>query len=428
MSRSDSAGRAGRRRSRRGRPDRDRRDDHVRDPGPDDYDAYDDRHGDGYGDLPYEDLPYEELPYEDEAGDGGDPGSDTGAMESADPGPRRGRSGRRRGKAKGKWRSKGTGARGSKAAAGEARAAAEPAGPAGRGRRGVRAAGGIDPVSRFSASALRRVTVLGEGPSQVVYNLAEQSRRKRGTAVLGTLLGLCGTALVALLGVLVYQLVLVPGGTAGSGSTAIIEPPEGHSTLLPDLYQGQEEDAEVFAPIAERPGDAEVMTQEQVFTPAEKLELGDYQLTLKNSDVTDECTSMVWGDELAQALADNGCLSGARGVYQDADQEYVAQFTLFDLSNAEAAGTVAVALDPTDPTVEPGFVLPMDDEIEGLHSGYSQATSQVMGHYLAVYWVARSDGGAPGDDETMATLNVVAMNASVWVYQQVGQARDEQEG
>ncbi|MFC3998576.1 hypothetical protein ACFOVU_21810 [Nocardiopsis sediminis] len=422
MSRSDSAGRAGRRRSRRGRPDRDRRDDHVRDPGPDDYDAYDDRHGDGYdGDDTYDDAPYEDA--------GGDPGYDTGAMESADPGPRRGRSGRRRGgkaKSKGKVKAKAAaGAAGAKTGSG---AAADPAGRGRRGSRAVRAAGGIDPVSRFSASALRRVTVLGDRPSQVVYNLAEQSRRKRGTAVLGTLLGLCGTALIALLGVLVYQLVLVPGGVAGSGSSAIIEPPEGHSTLLPEVYQGQEEDAEVFAPIAERPGDAEVMNQEQVFAPAEKLELGDYQLALKNSEASEACTSMVWGEELAQALADNGCLSAARGVYQDTDQEYVAQFTLFDLTDSEAAGRVAVALDPTDATVEPGFVLPMDDEIEGLHSGYSQATTQVMGHYLAVYWVARSDGGAPGDDETMATLNVVAMNASVWVYQQVGQAQDEQEG
>jgi hypothetical protein len=435
VSRSDSA-RTGRRRSRRARRDRNPRDDH----GPE-YHADDDGYGDratdtaprryaddgpddGYADDRYaDDGGYDDGGYDGEDRDGGDPydddrydGDPDDAAEGDDEAAvgalrRRGRGARRAGRSR----------------SGGSRGRGRAADPARRGRRGVKPGGGVDPLSKFSASALRRVTVLGDRPSQVVYTLAEQSRRKRGTAVLGTLLGLCGTALVALLGVLVYQLVLVPGGVAGNGAGAIVEPPEGHSTLIPELYQGETENNEVFAPISERPADAEPMAQEQVFGPAEKLELGETQLLLADSETTDTCTAMVWGDGVAQALADNGCTSAARGVYHDPEKEYVAQFTLFDLADAEAAGSVAAALDPTDPTSAPGFLLPMEDGVEGLHTGYSQATSQVMGHYLAVYWVARSDGGAPGDDETMATLNVVAMNASRWVYQQVGAAQEEQE-
>jgi len=71
----------------------------------------------------------------------------------------------------------------------------------------------VDRVSRFSASALRKVTVLGDRPEQVVYTLAEQSRQKHGTYVLITLLVLAVISLLALLAALVMQ-VLNPEAAA----------------------------------------------------------------------------------------------------------------------------------------------------------------------------------------------------------------------
>ena len=63
----------------------------------------------------------------------------------------------------------------------------------GRGRRGHRGRRpgqenrrGVGKVSAFSASAIKRVSVLGERPNQIVYTLAEQSKRKRGTAAART--------------------------------------------------------------------------------------------------------------------------------------------------------------------------------------------------------------------------------------------------
>ncbi|CAM3975567.1 hypothetical protein GCM10009799_07550 [Nocardiopsis rhodophaea] len=379
MSRSDSAGRKGRRRSRRAAPD-----DYVQD-GRDQGGAIDVDDASAADDDAYD-------PAAETAGDGDDQQS------------RRGRTGVGRGR----------------------RSAAKKAAKAGRGRR---SAGKPDPVSKFSASALRRVSVLGDRPNQVVYTLAEQSQRKRGSIVLGTLLALCGAALVSLLGVLLVQ--LVRGETMdgyGDGTNAIVEPPKGHSTLVPRLYQGQTENTDVFAPISERPKDAEPLKEKEVFAEAEKLSLKNYELLLDDSEVTDTCTAVVWGEELQQALVDGSCGAAARGVYQDQDDKFVAQFTLFDLSDAEAAGKVATKLDINDPSnTKPGFILPLEDDIKGLHEGYSQATAQVMGHYLAVFWVARADGSDPGDDDSMATLNVVAMDAAVYVYEEVGAARKQEE-
>ena len=135
--------------------------------------------------------------------------------------------------------------------------------------------------------------------------------------------------------------------------------------------------------------------------------------------MTDSCTSMVWGDDLGQSLVDANCVNGATGVYTDSDGEYVAQVSLFDLANSEAATDVAAVLDPTNPEHSAGFVLSQTGDGQGLQEGYSQANTQVMGHYLAVFWVARTDGSDPGDDSDMATLSVASMNAVRYVYDEV---------
>ncbi|GLU45919.1 hypothetical protein Nans01_02700 [Nocardiopsis ansamitocini] len=308
------------------------------------------------------------------------------------------------------------------------RASSEPKTPPGGMRRAPRAkagSGAIGQVSRFSATALSKVTVLGDRPGQMVYSLAEQSRRKRGTAVLAILLALAVVAMLSLLGVFTYRLINPVQSTSEGAPAPIVEPPEGHSTLTPDLFYAQSEQ-ELFAPIAERADNEEPLTEEEVFgSSTQTLSLDDFELTLRDSEVTDTCTALVWGDQFAQDLSTGSCSAAARGVYQDPGEEYVAQFTLFDLVDSDAADT---ALANLDSGAEPGFVLPMNTEIDGLQSGYSQATAQVMGHYLAVFWVARADGGKPGDDDSMATLNVVVMDSAVVVYERVHEAAAQEGG
>ncbi len=297
--------------------------------------------------------------------------------------------------------------------------AAEAAGGRRSGRRRGREKRGVSRVSAFSASAIKKVSVLGDRPNQIVYTLAEQSKRKRGTAVLGVLRGAFSIALVALLGVLAYQLFSGSGGS-GEGDQSVVAPPDGHSTLTPAQYRFQENDPEVFGPIDERPAEAEPMTEEAVFGSVGELELGDMQLELRDSAVTDSCTSLVWGDELGQSLIDGDCVSAASGVYTDSDNEYVAQVTLFDLSDSEAATDAAAALDPTNSDTDLGFLLSRTGEdIDGLQEGYSQASTQVMGHYLAVFWTAKADGSEPGDDSDLATLDVASMSAFSFVYDEV---------
>jgi hypothetical protein len=341
---------------------------HTRADGYGDHDSYDDGPGDGYA---------------DEA-----EGYDDGHEDEAAGEPRR---------------------RGSRRASRRRRSRTAPA--AGRG--------GVGKVSAFSASAIKKVSVLGDRPNQIVYTLAEQSKRKRGTAVLGALLGAFGLALVALLGLLVFQLSTTSDGVVDGGDQAVVVPPDGHGTLTPELYLADGNREDVFGAIDERPEGAEPMTEEAVFGPVEEIELDGLSLELHEGSVTDSCTSLVWGEDLGQSLVDGNCVNAATGVYTDADQEYVAQVTLFDLANSEAAENVAATLDPTNPEHGAGFLLSQAGDVSGLEEGYSQANAQVMGHYLAVFWVARTDGSDPGDDSDMATLSVASMNAVRYVYDEV---------
>ncbi|OLT29146.1 hypothetical protein BJF83_00590 [Nocardiopsis sp. CNR-923] len=279
--------------------------------------------------------------------------------------------------------------------------------------------GGVDRVSAFSAAAIKRVSVLGERPNQIVYTLAEQSKRKRGTAVLGGLMGAFGVALVALLGLLLYQLFSPGGGALAQGENSIVAPPEGHGTLTPEQFLLGANLKDTFGPIDERPEGAEPMTEDLVFGDAEDPEVNGMELTLSEGRVTDSCTSLVWGEDLGQSLIDANCSGAATGVYTDPDEEYVAQVVLFDLADAEGATRVARALDPNDTQTGAGFLLADTGEVPGLNEGYSQASTQVMGHYLAVSWVARTDGSPPGDDTDMASVSVAAMGTVLLPYEEV---------
>lgn len=295
-----------------------------------------------------------------------------------------------------------------------------PAQGRGRGRRGRRAGKGPGKVSAFSANAIKRVSVLGDRPNQIVYTLAEQSRRKRGTAVLAVLLTAFGLALILLLGLLTYQFISNDGGQVAETETGIVEPPEGHTTLTPELYLSEPNREETFGAIDQRDADAEPMTDDSVFGQTEEIELDGVSLEAQETGVEDSCTSMVWGGDLAQGLLDAECANAASALYTDSDQEYVAQVTLFDVADSNGAEEVAAALDPTNTDTEAGFVLPQTGEdVAGLNEGYSQATTQVMGHYVAVFWTARQDAEEPGSDSDLATVNVASMNSVQFIYDEV---------
>ena len=261
--------------------------------------------------------------------------------------------------------------------------------------------------------------MLGDRPEQVVYTLAEQSRQKHGTYVLITLLVMAVISLLALLAALVFQ-VLNPEAAANRAPAPIVQPPAGHSTLRPELFhaQGQQD---IFDPIAERDPDAEPLTEEEIFGPVQELSLSGMELTLRESEVTDTCTALVWGEELAQTLSTGACTSAARGVYLDSNGEYVAQFTLFDLADAEAATATLEAWTHRSP----GFVLPMQDDIKDCTPATARPPPRP--------WVTMSRcSGSPGPTAAnppattpWPRLNVAAMDAALVVYEQV---RDAKEG
>ncbi|WP_106245744.1 hypothetical protein [Allonocardiopsis opalescens] len=253
-----------------------------------------------------------------------------------------------------------------------------------------------------------------------VFALARQSRRRRGTWVLGGLLVSTLVAFLAFVVVLGIQLSLLPAdGTLNQTLGGAPEGEEEEAGLRPEVYYDQAQ-LPLFDPIADREADAEPLTVDEVFgSDTEELAFEDYRLRLRDSRLDDDCAAAVWGSRLVQALADADCSQAVRGVYTDEDNGYVGQFTLFNLADTGAAESV---LEPLDPGNAMGFVRPLSGEVDAFRTGYSQASTQVMGHYVAVFWVAREDGAEPGEGDSIASLNVVLMDAGLSVYERVRRA------
>lgn len=271
-----------------------------------------------------------------------------------------------------------------------------------------------------AAGATQRSTA-GERRNQILASLIDQSRRRRGGVVLGGLIASCGLVLVALLGMLGMQL-FGPGIASNQAEAPIVDPPEGHSRLQPDVFNAAPQ-TDMFDSVAERGEEAPELTQDALFPEDESISAAGVELEMVESETADVCTATVWGEQLAETVSEGQCSEAARGVYQDDGQGYLAQFTLFDLATADSAEAVSQELDPE--SQDPGFVLPLNTDHAGLQEGYSQATTQVIGHYLAVYWVARTDGELPEDDDSLASLNVAVTEAAVPVFEWVNAASSE---
>lgn len=216
-------------------------------------------------------------------------------------------------------------------------------------------------------------------------------------------------------GVLAIALVLtlVINGLAGSPAP----PPQASGGVvgegLPSSFQSWPSLKE-FAPLADRKADSAPLTAQEVFG-ARTLTAGKVTLRRLAARLDPSCAGAVWGTDLADALAQAGCSQAVRGLYATADGVYVAQYTLFNLSDVSAADGLAKSL----ATLYRGAWVQPLESARAKFGTYSEASAQVMGHYLGVAWVGRADGAEPGEKDDFIMLGLAVREAEKAVFRRV---------
>jgi hypothetical protein len=182
----------------------------------------------------------------------------------------------------------------------------------------------------------------------------------------------------------------------------------------PEAYQGWRS-PKLFAPIATRETDAKALSTKEVF--GKTLKSGNITLKLASSRLDDGCASVVWGEFLTGKLAEAECDQALRGLYLSADKRYVAQYTLFNLRDTQAADGLVEALKTEH---RGGWVQALPAAKAALPpEGYTEASGHAMGHYAGLVWMARADGAelTPADD--FVTLSLAVRGAEKAVYRRV---------
>lgn len=137
---------------------------------------------------------------------------------------------------------------------------------------------------------------------------------------------------------------------------------------------------------------------------------------LRDSELVEDCSEAVWGDEVEEALAAADCTQAGSATYM-ADN-YFGAATVFNLDDVEDSRAVASAMDLPEPEeegeepIDPGFILPPsgEDPLDRLGSGYSAADAIVSGHYLVVVWVQATDSDSVEDRVSLASPLVALAN------------------
>jgi hypothetical protein len=180
----------------------------------------------------------------------------------------------------------------------------------------------------------------------------------------------------------------------------------------PDVYKGWPS-SKVFAPIAESRADPKPLTAKDLF--AKTLKEGRTTLRLAGAPrLETDCAAAIWGQGLADLLAQGGCTQVARGLYASSDGRYVAQYTLFNLRDTASADTLVNTLTTLH---RGGWVRPLQASRAAFPAGgHTEASGHAMGHYAGLVWIGRADGVEPGprDDFVSLSLTVRATEKAIF--------------
>ncbi|WP_328709684.1 hypothetical protein [Microbispora hainanensis] len=220
---------------------------------------------------------------------------------------------------------------------------------------------------------------------------------------------------VSAVGVLAIALVLTLVVNAIGGGQS--QPAEASGDVsgegLPATFQPWPTVKEL-APIADRKADTAPLTAQEVFG-ARTLTSGKVTLRRLASRLDQSCAGAVWGVDLADALAEAGCSQAVRGLYGTADGVYVAQYTLFNLADVTAADTLAKSLASL---YRGAWVQPLESA-RAKFGTYSEGNAYVLGHYLGVTWIGRTDGAEPGEKDDFIMLGLAVREAEKAIFRRV---------
>ncbi|MFJ2029488.1 hypothetical protein [Streptosporangium sp. NPDC087985] len=183
----------------------------------------------------------------------------------------------------------------------------------------------------------------------------------------------------------------------------------------PDAYRGWVS-PKLFSPIAQSKADPAPLTLKDVF--AEKvLKEGTTTLKLAATKLNADCSAVVWGQGLADQLAQAGCTQAARGVYASADGRYVAQYTLLNLRDTASADALVQSLTTMH---RGGWTRPLESGRARFRSGgYTEGSGHAMGHYAGLVWIGRADGAEPGARDDFVSLSLAVRGAEKAVFRRV---------
>ncbi|GAA4556188.1 hypothetical protein GCM10023193_04670 [Planotetraspora kaengkrachanensis] len=207
-------------------------------------------------------------------------------------------------------------------------------------------------------------------------------------------------------------LVLLANSITGGAAAPDEQGSDPFGKARPDLYQAWPSPKQ-FEPIADRKADAAPLTAKEVFG-AKTLTSGRITLKRIGSRLDGNCGDTVWGG-LAGELADAGCEQAVRGLYATADGSYVAQYTMFNLADVEAANELVDGLKTLH---HDGWVVPLESDKAGFQ-GYTEASGQAMGHFVGLAWIGRADGAEPGAKDDFVNLGLAVRESEKALYRRV---------
>ncbi|MET8159443.1 hypothetical protein ABZT47_23995 [Sphaerisporangium sp. NPDC005289] len=192
--------------------------------------------------------------------------------------------------------------------------------------------------------------------------------------------------------------------------------PDAIGLLSPEDYQAWPS-PKLFGPIDDRKADQAPLRAEEVF-PVKTVRSGTLTLKLAARRLDGACAPAVWGGGVLAKLGQTGCTQAVRGIYLSADRRYVAQYTLFNMADAAAAGGFVQQM--TTLYRGGGWVRPLESKGAAFpQDGYSEASGHAMGHYAGFVWVGRADGQEATPKDDFVSLALGARAAEKAIYRRV---------
>ncbi|MFB8761655.1 hypothetical protein [Nocardiopsis alba] len=253
-------------------------------------------------------------------------------------------------------------------------------------------------------------------------------RRKKEAGRPGRTLIIVVVALVVVLAVLGTFLFLRFTGDEGEDAAA--------QQTRPVVYKVRDAGS-MNEVLASREVDSRPLNEGELFERRNaEISSQSIDFTLRDSDLTEDCSAAVWGQEVTDALAAADCSQAGRATY--VADGYFGVAAVFNLADVEGSRAVADAMEAPEPedgesaeeVVDPGFLLAPSgsDPFDRLGSGYSAADAIVSGHYLVVVWVQPTDSESVEERVTLSTPLVALANFREPLFRRLVEYSDGDEG